>query len=125
MAFKTGDGDMVCRLLKSLYGLKQTPRVWTKILREFLVSYGLARLESDRYIYVGKNLIIAIYVDDILILNKSRRSLRQMSNLGPIKHYLGIEVHWTKERITLTQTEFITDMLKRFNMEDYAPKSYP
>jgi hypothetical protein len=72
------NGDMVCRLLKSLYGLKQAPRVWAKVLREFLVKYGLARLESDHCVYVGKNLIIAIYVDDILILSKNKRSLRKM-----------------------------------------------
>jgi hypothetical protein len=130
-----GDEDMVCRLLKSLYGLKQAPRVWAKVLREFLVKYGLARLESDHCIYVGKNLIIAIYVDDILILSKNKRSLRQMkdelkkrfkmTDLGPAKQYLGIEIHRTKERISLTQTEYITDMLKRFGMEDCAPKPTP
>src|SRR6266487_1744312 len=130
-----GDGDVVCRLLKSLYGLKQAPRVWAKVLREFLVSHGLARLESDHCIYVGKDLIVAIYVDDILILSKNKRSLRQMkeelksrfkmSDLGHAKHYLGIEIHRTKEKICLTQTEYITDMLKRFGMEDCAPKATP
>src|SRR6266487_2531866 len=134
-SFQDGGEDVVCRLLKSLYGLKQAPRVWAKVLREFLVKYGLARLESDHCVYVGKNLIIAIYVDDILILSKNKRSLRkikaelkrrfEMSDLGPAEHYLGIEIHRTKEKICLTQTEYITDMLKRFGMEDCAPKSTP
>jgi len=131
------NGDVVCRLLKSLYGLKQASRVWAKVLRDFLVGHGLARLESDHCIYVGKNLIVAIYVDDILILSnpKHKRSLRQlkaelktrfkMKDLGPVKRYLGIEVRRTKRQISLTQTEFTTDMLKRFGMEDCAPKLTP
>ena len=131
-SFQDGGEDVVCKLLKFLYDLKQASHVWAKVLREFLITYSLARLESDHCIYVGKNLIVAIYVDDILILSKNRRSLRQlkaelknrfkMKDLGPVKHYLGIEVHRTKSWITLTQTEFITDLLKCFGMENCAPK---
>ena len=68
--------DMLCRLLKSLYGLKQALCIWAKVLKEFLIKYGLTRLKSDHYIYVEKSLIIAIYVDDILIINKNKRSLQ-------------------------------------------------
>ena len=71
---------MICRLLKSLYNLKQAPRVWVKILREFLVIKGFTRLESDYYIYIGKSLIITIYVDDILIISKNKQSLQQMKS---------------------------------------------
>ena len=100
--FQAGGDNMVCKLLKSLYGLKQAPRVWAKVLREFLVSYGLVRLESDHCIYVGKNLIIAIYVDDLLLISKSKRSLWQiktelknqfnMKDLKAAQHYLGIKI---------------------------------
>src|SRR5436190_8068430 len=78
--FQDQGDDMICRLLKSLYNLKQAPRVWAKVLREFLINYGLTRLESDHCIYVGKSLIIAIYVDDILIISKNKRSLQQMKD---------------------------------------------
>src|SRR5438034_8260420 len=50
------------------------------------------------------------------------KSQFKMSDLGPVKHYLSIEVHRTKKRISLTQTEYITDMLKCFGMENCAPK---
>src|SRR5207247_8687341 len=46
-----------------------------------------------------------------------------MSNLESVKHYLSIEVHQIKKRISLTQTKYITDILKCFGMKDYAPKS--
>ena len=64
--------DMICRLLKFLYDFKQASCVWVKVLREFLIKYDLARLESDHCVYIGKNLIITIYVDDILILSNNK-----------------------------------------------------
>ena len=49
----------------------------------------------------------------------------KMKDLGPVKHYLGIEVQRTKNEIRLTQTEYATEILKRFGMEDCAPKPTP
>ena len=126
------DEDVVCRLLKFLYDLKQASWVWVKVLREFLISHDLARLESDHCIYIEKDLIVVIYVDDILILSKNKWFLQQMkkelkscfkmSDLESVKHYLNIEIHQIKKRICLTQTEYITDMLKHFDMKDCASK---
>ena len=50
-----------------------------------------------------------------------------MKNLGPVKHYLGIEINrnWDKHEISLTQTEYATGLLKRFGMENCAPKPTP
>ena len=114
--------DMICRLLKFLYDLKQALQVWVKVLREFLIKYDLVRLESDYCVYVEKNLIIAIYVDDILILSKNKQSLQKikaelkwwfkMSDLESAEHYLNIEIHWIKKKICLTQIKYIMNMLK-------------
>ena len=51
----------------------------------------------------------------------------KMKNLESVKHYLGIEVHqdWSKHEITLTQTEYATDILKHFGMKDCIPKPTP
>ena len=102
-------------------------------MREFLIKYGLARLESDHCVYIEKNLIIAIYVDDILILSKNKQSLQkikaelkqqfEMSNLKSAEHYLKIEIHQIKKKICLIQTEYITDMLKCFDMKNCILKS--
>ncbi len=126
------DEDIVYRLLKFLYDLKQALWVWVKILREFLISHNLARLESDHCIYIEKDLIIIIYVNNILILSKNKQSLQQMkeelksqfkiSDLEHIKHYLSIEIYWIKKRICLTQTKYIINMLKHFDMKDCALK---
>ncbi len=95
--------NMIYRLLKFLYDLKQALHVWVKVLREFLIKYDLARLESDHCVYVKKNLIITIYVDNILILSKNKwflwkikAELKQwfeMSDLESAEHYLNIEIH--------------------------------
>ena len=101
-------------------------------MREFLISHDLARLESDHCIYVEKDLIVIIYINDILILSKNKWSLQQMkeklkswfkmSNLEHIKHYLSIKIHQIKKRICLTQTEYIINMLKCFDMKDCTSK---
>ncbi len=125
--------DIICRFLKFLYNLKQASWVWIKVLREFLIKYDLVRLESDHCVYIEKNLIIIIYINDIFILSKNKQFLQKikaelkswfkMSNLEFIKHYLNIKIHQIKKKICLTQTEYIINMLKYFNIKNCTSKS--
>ena len=64
---------MVCRLLRSLYGLKQASRVWNMQLHEFLLKIGFRRSNADTCLYVNVeiSIFIAIWVDDILIAGES------------------------------------------------------
>ena len=97
-----------------------------------MIKYNLVRLESDYCIYVEKNLIIIIYVDDILILSKNKQSLWKMkaelkqqfkmSNLEFAEQYLSIEIHQIKKQILLIQTEYITNMFKHFDIKDCTLK---
>lgn len=71
---KSGQEQKVCRL-RSLYGLKQSPRCWNSVLDTHLKSMGFTQLKSDPYIYVSTSegvstLVLAVYVDDILKLKK-------------------------------------------------------
>jgi len=65
------DGD-IYRLLKSLYGLKQSPRLWYEKLTSTLRAYGFEKLASTRCVYRnvtrGGQVIIIVYVDDLIIL---------------------------------------------------------
>ena len=63
--------DKVLRLKKSLYGLKQAPRSWNTTLVKFLNEFGLKQLKTDVCVFTNHHLIIAIYVDDILIVSKN------------------------------------------------------
>lgn len=64
------EGDMVCRLHKSLYGLKQSPRLWTLKLKEVLAKYGLRAIISDPCVFMKED-------PDRLLLRGRRTHLLQ------------------------------------------------
>ena len=66
---------MVCKLKKSLYGLKQASRQWYKKFDSFMVGHGYTRTNADHCVYVrkfpnGKFVILLLYVDDMLIVGQ-------------------------------------------------------
>jgi hypothetical protein len=72
---ENGQEGMVCKLLKSLYGLRQAPRQWYEKFDRTLTSVGFIVNEVDKYVYYryggGEGVILCLYVDDILILGTS------------------------------------------------------
>lgn len=133
--------DYVCKLIRSLYGVKQASRVWNQKLHSVLVSMGFKRLESDRSVYLYQRgddrIIVPIHVDDITLTSKSLEALDyfvkelashfELRDLGPTHFLLGIEV--TRDRpnrsIALSQTQYIDDMLDRYKMTESNPVSTP
>eukprot|EP00253_Pinus_taeda_P001768 PITA_01768 len=105
------DSNLVCRLKKSLYGLKQAPRAWYAKMDSFLLDTGFSRCHSDNTVYtkkVGKSLIILVlYVDDLILtgsdpnlINHVKFILKkkfEMTNLGHLHYFLGLQVLQTKE----------------------------
>ena len=71
-----GKESLVCRLKKSLYGLRQSPRKWYLKFDAFVLSIGFVRSKSDHCVYlrVENDLILidALYVDDMLLFGKVR-----------------------------------------------------
>lgn len=136
-----GDGSSVCKLHKSLYGLKQSGRTWNKTLDEILLELGYKRLESDRCVYFLKTgtgrVFLSVYVDDMLMLADTPQMLKdaidrlgkrvELKDLGEPKYILGIEVHHDKKTrtLTLSQRKQIDDLLKDFHMEDCKPVKTP
>ena len=101
-----GESDLVCRLKKSIYGLKQSPRAWFGRFSEVVIEFGLQRCGVDHSVFykhskVGRILLI-VYVDDIVItgddhsgiqeLKRCLHSKFQTKDLGHLKYFLGIEV---------------------------------
>ena len=91
----------VCRLKKSLYGLKQALRQWYKMFDSFMVCQGYTKIDADHCVYVrqfpnGKLIILLLYVDDMLIVGQDANmvsSLKKelfksfdMKDLGPARH---------------------------------------
>jgi len=129
--------DMVLQLQKSLYGLKQAPRVWNKSLDSFLRSLGFKRSEADHSLYLRHDAIIAVYVDDMSLFAERIETIQQlkqqlkgkyeMTDLGEMKRFLGIEI--TRDRkartIRLNQERYIDEVLQRFSMENCKPMKTP
>ena len=102
---------MVCRLKKSLYGLKQVPRQWYKKFNSFTIGHGYTKTNVDHCVYVkkfpdGKFLILLLSVDDMLIvgqdasmigdLKKDLFKAFDMKDLGPTRQILGVKI--TRDR---------------------------
>jgi hypothetical protein len=103
--FEDGTGR-VCRLLRSLYGLKQSPRCWNKECGSFLQSIGFSKSGSDEALYIRHDsqvlCVVLVYVDDLLLCSAElsqvqdvKRSLCQrykMKDLGEVSLYLSMQV---------------------------------
>lgn len=131
----------VCRLKKSIYGLKQASRVWNSKLNEALTELGLVRSNADPCIYYSmennRMAIIAVYVDDILLLSNdnnyiarlksSLSSKFKMKDMGEASSILGINIERDRNRgtISIDQSLYIKSILERFGMSDCNPVSSP
>eukprot|EP00873_Tetraselmis_striata_P010320 jgi/Tetstr1/430584/TSEL_020381.t1 len=133
---------MVLRLLKSLYGLKQSPRNWHNTLHKFLVCYGFQQLKSDPGAYVywqGGQLIciLVVYVDDMIFAFKDavwaadfKTALGarfDIKDLGVCAWALGMAVErdWDNATLKVHQAKYIDDMVHKFNLADAFAVSTP
>lgn len=103
---KENQTSKVYKLFKALYGLRQAPGAWNTRLDKSLKTLGFSRCPVEHRVYskhIGDEvLIIGIYVDDMIItgtdagaigkLKKQMQSQFEMSDMGPLSYYLGIEV---------------------------------
>ena len=102
-----GKEHMVCKLKKSLYGLKQASRQWYKKFDSFMVGHGYTRTNADHCVYVrkfpnGKFIILLLYVDDMLIvgqdagvignLKKDLFKSFDLKDLGLARQILGMQI---------------------------------
>ncbi|CAL1406718.1 unnamed protein product [Linum trigynum] len=134
--------DYVCRLRKSLYGLKQTPRQWYKKFESVMGEQGYMKTTSDHCVFVkkfpdGDFIILLLYVDDMLIagqnvskINDLKKELSKsfaMKDLGPAKQILGVRIIRDRgaKKIWLSQEKYIEKVLQRFNMDNAKAVSCP
>ena len=134
LGYEKGDpSSVVCKLRKSLYGLKQAPRQWYAKIDEFFVNkLQMEGNPADECVYMrrsgGQLLIVALYVDDLLIACSDENVLYatkaelckrfKMKDLGESHVMLGMDLerdHAVKT-LTLTQTRYTSKILERFGM---------
>ena len=129
----------VFKLKKVLYGLKQAPRQWYERLNNFLLSHGYERGMIDKNLFIKKSnseiILVQIYVDDI-IFGATQDSLCEefvaamkgefeMSTMGELSFFLGLQVKQTKDGIFLCQSNYCKEILKKFEMESCKEANTP
>jgi hypothetical protein len=129
--------ERVCLLKKALYGLKQSPRIWYQTLAAFLKEIGFTPLNSDLAVFCKGSIFIAVYVDDLLIIGPDKGEIQKikdalstrfkMTDLGPCKFYLGMEVYRDRPNriLQLTQAGYIERVLYGFGMNECKPLVVP
>ncbi|GMF23407.1 unnamed protein product [Phytophthora fragariaefolia] len=136
--FDDGSGR-VCRLLRSLYSLKQTPMIWYRTLDKYLRQCGFRRTKMDGGVYtrsVGSSpIFVAVYVDDLvivgtgenieLVLNELRAKF-QIKDLGPVTDLLHMQISYVPgEALWISQRGYIDKVLRRFGMGGCRPVTTP
>jgi hypothetical protein len=133
------DSILVFHLKKSVHGLKQAPRAWYAKMDNFLIATGLSIFHYDPNVYTKKVeshlIIFVLYVDDLILtgsesklLNHVKTNLKkkfEMTDLGFLHYFLGLQVLKTNEGIFLSQSKYACDLLRRFHMDDCKPTPYP
>jgi len=137
-----GKEGQVCKLKKSLYGLKQSPRQWYKRFDLFMINNGFVRCDYDSCVYLrslgdGTHVFLLLYVDDMLIAAKEMKHIDdlklklhgefEMKDLGSAKKILGMEISRDTEKgeILLTQRSYIRKILERYNLENAKQVATP
>ena len=80
---KKGKENLVCRLKKSFYGLKQAPKQWYQRFNSFMTNLGYCKTQDDHCVFVkkfdgGDFLILLLYVPDMLIVKQDRIKIRML-----------------------------------------------
>lgn len=137
--------ELVCKLKKSIYGLKQSARCWNKLIDEYLKSEGYVQNKADPCIYVKSIIqenkkilaIITLYVDDTIICCNDIDYLREeklkissrfeMEDQGEIHYLLGMSIKRDRANkiLTIDQKLYLEGVLKRFGMANCNPVSTP
>lgn len=124
-----GQEGKVCKLLKSLYDLKQAPKQWHEKFERTLIVVGFVVNEADKYVYYhhggGEEIILCLSVDDILIFGTNLNVIKEvkdflshcfeMKDLGVVDVILNIKlIRDDNGEITLLQSHYVEKILSHF-----------
>ncbi|GJV20335.1 retrovirus-related pol polyprotein from transposon TNT 1-94 [Tanacetum coccineum] len=129
----------VYRLKKALYGLKQAPRAWYDTLSRFLLAQGFSKGVVDPTLFIRKTgkhtLHVQIYVDDIIFASTDPKdcdrfsnemsSKFQMSMMGQISFFLGLQISQNPRGIFINQSKYANEILKKFDLHKSDPVDTP
>ena len=138
---KEGEEDLVCKLRKSLYGLKQSSRCWNTVFKEHMESIDFRQCTADPCIFVKNEesdvTIVAVYVDDLIIIAKTDETMKKvkeslatrfkMKDLGKIHYCLGINIEYDEEKkqLWMHQKQYIESLLNKYGLSQVKTCTTP
>lgn len=131
--------NAVCKLKKSLYGLKQASRQWFLKFSSTLMSLGFRKSHADHTLFLrnvnGKYVAVLVYVDDIVIasnndeevatLKEDLQKVFKLRDLSPLKYFLGLEIARSNAGISICQRKYALDILEEAGLLACKPSSIP
>ena len=134
-----GKSGLICRLRRSLYGLKQSLRAWFGRFSSVVQEFGMTRSTSNHFVFYhhissGQCIYLIVYVDEIVITNSDHNDIQkikhlfnhfQTKDLGKLKYFLGIEIAQSNSGVVMSQRKYVLDILKETGMLDCKPIDTP
>ena len=131
--------NVVCKLNKSLYGLKQASRQWFMKFSMILLSLGFQKSHSDHTLFIkrveGKYVAVLFYVDeiiiasnnddDVLFIKDSLTAHFKLRDLGPLRYFLSLEIVRAALGISVTQRKYTLELLEDAGLVACKPSSVP
>ncbi|XP_019159680.1 PREDICTED: uncharacterized protein LOC109156283 [Ipomoea nil] len=131
--------SQVCRLIKSLYGLKQASRQWNMKLTQELLHMGFRQALSNSSLFLkveGDSFVaLLVYVDDVVIASPDSNQVQQIKrhldnifhikDLCPLKFFLGLEIARNSSGISMTQRKYALELLEEIVFTDCKPAKTP
>ncbi|PKI57338.1 hypothetical protein CRG98_022283 [Punica granatum] len=125
LGFSASRNETVCRLRKSFYVLRQASRNWFSKFADALRQYGFLQSGADHSLFIFNRgnifLGVLVYVDDLIIMGNNPSHYDsfkgyldkcfRIKDLGPLKHFLGIEVTRMSSGLSLSQRKYVIDVL--------------
>ncbi|XP_022873600.1 uncharacterized protein LOC111392479 [Olea europaea var. sylvestris] len=136
---KQGECQLVCKLHKSIYGLKQASRQWNSKFSLSLIQHGFIQSKADYSLFTkgtGDNFVaLLVYVDDIVIAGPNMQVIKELKeylhsqfklkDLGCLKFFLGIEIVRAASGIIISQRQYTLQMIEDAGYLDCKPVSSP
>nr|GEW75189.1 uncharacterized mitochondrial protein AtMg00810-like [Tanacetum cinerariifolium] len=131
--------DKVYKVVKALHGLHQAPRAWYETLANYRLENGFQRGNIDQTLFIKKQkgdiLLVHVYVDDIIFgstkkelckaFKKLMKDKFQMSSMGELTFFLGLQVKQKDDGIFISQDKFVAKILRKFGFTYVKSASTP
>nr|GEW22338.1 putative ribonuclease H-like domain-containing protein [Tanacetum cinerariifolium] len=134
--------DNIYKVVKALYGLHQALKAWFETLANYLLENGFQRGKIDQTLFIKKQkgniLLVQVYVDDIMsrlfcstnkdlykAFEKLMKDMFQMSSIGELTFFLGLQVNQKQDGIFISQDKYVAEILRKFGLTDGKSASTP